>query len=293
MSAASSPSPEPEELVLYEVVEPHIARITLNRPHRRNAILTPDMNVQMKQQFERAEDDDDVKVIILAGAGDFWCAGEDITRTPVESFGLKKGERLPQSRRIRGVSRPKLDILRCDKVVIAAVQGGAIGNGFRLALACDLIVAAENAQFSRVNSRIGFASYDGILPVLLLKLGINRGYELLLTGRRVSAEELHDWGVVCSVVSAESLRDEALRYARAVAAHSTDGLMIGRVAKDMFWDMLGLSAYEAFNHVAHPLFTNLVWREDEANMLRERSQTGSSRDALKRVYERWEELGFE
>src|SRR3954447_25408629 len=87
----------PEDMVLYDVVEPHIARITFNRPHRRNAILTPDMNIEFAKKLQRAEDDDDIKVIILAGAGEHFCSGEDVTRVPVESFGLKKGQRLPQS----------------------------------------------------------------------------------------------------------------------------------------------------------------------------------------------------
>lgn len=289
----ASSTEEAGELALYETVEPHIVKITLNRPHRRNAVLTPQMNNRLHALFTQAEDDDDVKVIILAGAGDYFCAGEDVSRTPVEAFGLKKGQRLPQSRRIRGISRPGLDILRCAKTTIAAVQGGAIGHGFRMALSCDLLIAADDAVFSRVQSRIGFAGYDTFLPVLLLKLGINRGYEMLITGRKVTAAELHEWGVVNSIVTPEALNDEALRYARAVAAHSTDGLMIGRVAKNIFWDALGLSVYETFNQVAHPLFTNLVWRDDEANLLRERSRAANSREALNRVYQRWEDLGFE
>ena len=96
---------DPEDMVLYDVVERHIVRLTLNRPHRRNAILTPDMNEQLKTKLEMAQDDDDVKCIILAGAGKDFCSGEDVSRVPVETFGLKKGQRLPQSYRIRGMSR--------------------------------------------------------------------------------------------------------------------------------------------------------------------------------------------
>jgi enoyl-CoA hydratase len=283
-------------MVLYDVVDPHVARITLNRPHRRNAMLTPDMNVEMARKLDMAEDDDDIKVIILAGAGSYFCAGEDIARVPVETFGMKRGERLPQSPRIHGIQKvhsQSLRLLKCDKTVIAAVQGGAQGLGFNLALCCDLLIAADDASFARRQSRIGFAGFDMILPVTLLKLGLNRGYEVILTGRQVSAAELKRWGVANSVVPERDLPAEALRYARAVAAHSTDGSMIGRQAKKLFWDMVGISQWNNFVSVAHPLFTNLVWRDDEANMLRERVHTGSSREALARVYERWEELGFE
>jgi enoyl-CoA hydratase/carnithine racemase len=285
-----------EDMVLYDVVDRHVAKITLNRPHRRNAILTPEMNIEFGRKLLRAEDDDDIKVIILAGAGSHFCAGEDIGRVPVESFGLAKGKRLPQSPRIHGIQKiqqQSMSLLRCDKTVIAAVQGGAYGLGFNLALCCDLMIAADNAFFARRQSRIGFAGFDMLLPVVLLKLGINRGYEVILTGRLVSSGELKDWGVVSSVVPEDQLEDEALRYAKAVANHSTDGLMIGRQAKKLFWDMLGLSQWATFVNIGHPLFTNLVWRDDEANMLKERAHSASSSEALARVYQRWEELGFD
>jgi enoyl-CoA hydratase/carnithine racemase len=316
-------------MVLYEVVDPHVARITLNRPHRRNAILTPVMNRELKAKIRQAEDDDEVKVIVLAGAGEDFCAGEDIARVPVETFGMRRdppaGEtsgtgsppagtpqtgtpqagtpdagtrrkRLPQSPRIHGIQELQENswaLLKCDKVVIASVQGGALGLGFNLALCCDLIVASDDATFARRQTRIGFAAFDMLLPVVLLKLGINRGYEIILTGRKVTAADLAAWGVVSSVVPVDGLADEALRYARAVALHSTDGLMIGRQAKKLFWDMMGISQWNDFVNIGHPLFTNLVWREDETNLLKERERTGNAREALDAVHRRWEELGFD
>jgi len=294
--AARHEGQTPEEMVLYDVPHAHIAKITFNRPHRRNAILTPDMNIEFARKLRMAEDDDDIKVIILAGEGEHFCSGEDVTRVPVESFGMKKGQRLPQSRRIHGIQKiqeQSISMLRSDKTIIAAVQGGALGLGFNLALCCDLIIAADNATFARRQTRIGFATFDMLLPVVLLKLGINFGYEVIVTGRLVTAQELEQRGVVNSIVPVDGLQDEALRYAKAVAAHSTDGLMIGRQAKKLFWDMLGLSQWWSFVNIGHPLFTNLVWREDEANMLKERAHSNSASEALRRVYQRWEDLGFD
>lgn len=280
--------------VLYEVPERHVARITLNRPDRRNAIQFPEMNQALAEAVERAEDDDDVKVIILTGAGDHFCAGEDVRRTPVETFGLEKGKRLPQSRRMRGITKNlEADFMLSDKTVIAAVRGAALGLGFKLVLESDLIVAADDAKFGRPQTRIGLAGFDMFLPVVLLRLGINRGYEALITGRTIPAQELADWGVLASVVPVAELEDEALRYARAVANHSTDGLMLGRKAIQMFWAMMGMAQWNAFCEVAHPLFTNLVWRDDEVNLYKERQRTGSASAALKSVYRQWEDLGFE
>jgi enoyl-CoA hydratase len=285
---------EDSEWVVYEVPERHIAKITLNRPERRNAIQFPDMNHRLIEAVERAEDDDDIKVVILTGAGQHFCAGEDVRRTPVETFGLEKGKRLPQSHRIRGITKDlEDDFMLCDKVVIAAVRGSALGLGFKLALECDLIVAADDATFGRPQTRIGLAGFDMFLPVVLLRLGINRGYEALITGRTITAQELREWGVLASLVPAPELESEALRYAHAVANHSTDGLMIGRKAMQMFWAMMGMAQWNAFCQVAHPLFTNLVWREDEANLFKERRRTQSAGEALKSVYRRWEDLGFE
>src|SRR5262249_26342048 len=153
------------------------------------------------------------------------------------------------------------DFMLSDKTVISAVRGAALGLGFKLVLQSDLVVAADDARFGRPQTRIGLAGFDMMLPVVLLRLGINRGYEALITGRTISAQELADWGVLASVVPADGLDDEALRYARAVAAHSTDGLMIGRKAIQMFWNMMGWPDWSTFTKVAHPLFTNLVWRD--------------------------------
>lgn len=289
----------PEDLsnsVLYEVVEDHICRITLNRPERRNAIAVPDMSEKLAECLERAQDDDRVKVVVLAANGQDFCAGEDTRKTPVESFGLKKGSRLPQSIRMRQMKKTYEAIQRgliwSDKVVIGACQGNVMGLGFSYALACDLLITAEDARFARRQARIGFAAFDGQMPLALIKLGLNRGMEVLLTGRTVTPQELKDWGVANSVVPAEQLEAEAMRYARAISALSTDGLMLGKRALHQYLHGVGMAGYQNFASVAHPLFTNLVWREDEFNFLRERNTMGN-KDAWKKLNDIFKEQGFD
>lgn len=287
---------DPDTLVLYEMVEPHICRISLNRPHRRNAMLTPEMNDVLLKRFEQAQDDDEVKVIILTGVGGNLCAGEDTARVPVEAFGMKKGGKLGQSRRMRGIrkmTRSTHDaMIWSDKVTIAACPGYVLGLGFTFAMTADLLILADDAVISRKQARIGLAGFELALPLTLMRLGLNRGMELLLTGRTVTPQELKDWGVANSVVPADKVQDEALRYARAVAALSTDGLLLGKRAYQQFLHGMGLSAFQNFASVGHPLFTNLVWRDDEVNFLRERDKEGG-KQAMQRLNKIWDDLGFE
>ena len=281
--------------VLYDVIEPHIARITINRPERRNAILSPDMHELFEERLRRAERDDDVKVVLLAGEGPDFSAGDDVRRMPVEKAGLKKGTKLPQTARIgnaRRLHRHLTNWLEFPKTVIAVCRGAALGAGFNLVLAADLVIAAEGATFGRPQARIGFAGFSTAMPLVLLKLGVNRGYEAMITGRRISVDELREWGVVSSVVPEGELDDEAMRYARAIAHHSADGLMIGKQALITFWHAAGMAQFGDWVEMAHPVFTNLVWRDDEFNFFKERGERGA-KEALGELNRRYAEWGFD
>ena len=283
---------EIDNLVLYEVVEDHIAIVTLNRPERLNAMLAPYSFEEFGVKIARAEDDDNIKVIIVTGAGRGFCGGVDLRRTPVEAAGLRPGERLPQSRRMRAMKgRSRGDLLMCDKTVIVAAKGPCVAAGMSMAIAADLVIAGESAMFSEPEARIGFAGFSPSLPVLALKVGPNRARAMLLTGRMVSAQEFKDWGVVESVVPDDQLMDEAMRWARAVAWHSTDNLMVGRRGMQLFWQLHGTPEFQTFFSVAHPLFTNVVWRDDEFNFFRERNNRGL-KNSLIEMGRQWEEMGF-
>ena len=131
--------------VRYEVVEPHIAVITINRPDRRNAILSPDMHDLFKDRLDRAEADDDIKVVVLEAVGKDFSSGDDVRRLPVEQAGLTRGKRLPQTARMgnaRRLHRHLTNWLEFPKTVIAACQGATLGAGMNLALAADILVVA-------------------------------------------------------------------------------------------------------------------------------------------------------
>ena len=282
-----------DQLVLYEKIDNHIALITLNRPERLNSMLAPYSFQELGRKMGMAEDDDEVKVIILTGAGRAFSAGVDLRRTPIEAAGLRPGQRLPQSLRMHrpGAGSDRASILTSDKTVIAAVNGDAVAAGFHYVMQCDLVVASETARMGEPEARIGFAGFTPDMVMMLLKMGINRGREAILTGRMMPAKELHEWGIVNSVVPQDQVMDEAMRYAKMVAWHSTDNLMLGRRSMRLFWDLMGVPAYNTWTSIAHPLFTNVVWRDDEFNFLRERNKSGL-RGAFDEMRNQWTDMGF-
>ncbi len=284
-----------EDWVRYEVVEPHIAQITINRPERRNAILSPGMHRLFKDRLDRAEDDDQVKVVMLLAEGKDFCSGDDVRRLPVEEAGLRKGERLPQTARLanaRRLHRHLTNWLEFPKTVIAGCKGATLGAGVNLALAADILVVSDDMYLARPQARIGFAGFSTAMPLALLKLGPNRGYEAMITGRKVTAQELREWGVAASMVPAERLRDEALRYARAIAHHSADGLMVGKHALIAFWHAVGMAQFGDWVPMGHTVFSNLSWRDDEFNFMKERGARGG-REAMAELQRRYSEWGFE
>ena len=114
----------------------------------------------------------------------------------------------------------------------------------------------------------------------------------MITGRKVRAAELKEWGVAASIVPADGLRDEALRYARAIAHHSADGLMVGKHALITFWNAVGMAQFADWVPMGHSVFSNLSWREDEFNFMKERTSRGG-REAMAELERRYAEWGFE
>ena len=266
-------------LVLYEVTD-KTATITLNRPDKLNA-YTEEMVDEMYEACQRFAKDDDAWTAIVTGAGDrAFCAGHDLNLV-VESKGQYEDHGSPT------VWYGEFEIY---KPMIAAVNGYAFGGGCSLALSCDIRIASENAVFGYPQPKYGAMSLGGHQRMpKTIPPGI--AMEFMLTGRHIPADEAARWGMVNKVVSQDKLMDEALRYARAVAAHSTDNLMLGRKSMNMFFRLLGVDTYFNYAEVAHPLFTNMVWREDEHNFLRERNKYGN-KEGMRRLNAVWEDLGF-
>jgi enoyl-CoA hydratase/carnithine racemase len=177
--------------------------VTIDRPEVRNALHRP-ASLELESVFDDFAADADAWVAIVTGAGDkAFCAGNDLkyqaagnaTQWPDSGFG--------------GLTAR----FSMDKPVIAAVNGLALGGGFEIALACDLIVAAETAQFALPEPHVGLAATAGGLLRLPHQIPLKRAMAMILTGQRVSAEEGHAWGFVNEVVPQGQVLDVAMEWA--------------------------------------------------------------------------------
>lgn len=286
-----------EETVLYDIVEPHIARITLNRPEMGNALYSPLSELEIGKKLGMAEADDDVKVVILRGNGPTFCSGGNANRLPAEAWGLRPGEKPPQSKRMQGFREVNYSFIRqlyyCSKTVIVEAKGWVAGGGYIMAMGADLCIAGESSKFARLDQRLAFAGFDEVTFVMsFLHFGPKRARELVLTGRGMGPQEAMDWGLVNEVVPDDQLEEATLRWARAVALMPTDGLMIGKIYMHMCYDAMGLHGALTGATLAHTVMQNLRWRPDEFNFLNERNKMGSVRKAVDALNDRFAKLGF-
>lgn len=287
--------PIEDTVIVDRALEPHIAAVTLNRPHKHNALFPPEGFEVVARALVDLAEDDDVKVIILRGEGPSFCSGDDLNRTPFEAFGGTPGQRLPQSKRVVGIRQTTnlfRTIVELPKPVIVQAHGTLLGAGFQMALCADLCIAAESARFSRAEQRIGFAGQDPWTNQLaILTMGLKRSRELLLTGRAIDAATALDWGIVNEVVPDAELPETVMRWARGIASHAMDGLVIGRQHHQTTLSNMGFHQTYAMSMMSHPLFTNVVWREDEWNFLKERNRADRTSTAFSEREQRWNDAG--
>ena len=183
-----------------------ITIITIDRPAVYNALHRP-AHLELHDAFDRFAEDQDQWVAIITGAGEkAFCAGNDLKH---QAAG---GERGWGASGFGGLSH-RLDL---TKPVIAAVNGFAMGGGFEIALACDLIVAAENATFALPEPSVGLAATAGGLLRLPREIGMKRAMGMILTGRRVNAEEGLSLGFVNEVVPTHQALSGAKRWAQQI-----------------------------------------------------------------------------
>jgi enoyl-CoA hydratase/carnithine racemase len=218
------------DILEYEVSD-HIATVTLNRPEAMNA-LTRELYGDLEAAFRDAHRDPEVRCVIVTGEGRAFCSGDDVKQ-------LMLGEQRDTSQqRLRDV-RPRptpaaVAILECDKPVIAAVNGPAVGWGMELALFCDIRIASDRAKFGELFIKRGLVADVGGLWRLPNIVGQSKAAELLFTGEVIDAAEAERIGLVSRVVPHEELMAATRELASKIAAnppiamrYMKEGLRVG------------------------------------------------------------------
>jgi 2-(1,2-epoxy-1,2-dihydrophenyl)acetyl-CoA isomerase len=184
--------------------------LTLNRPARRNAIDL-ELRVVLAEAIEGAMADQDVRVIVVTGAGGTFCSGGDITT-------MRRQGPVPVRTRTQAVQRVVRAIWNGPKPVLAAVEGYAIGAGAALALACDRVIAAADSTFGMSFTGVGIAGDTGIFASLPARAGVNVARQLLLMPRRLTAAEALALGLADAVTEPGTALARALADAEVIAA---------------------------------------------------------------------------
>jgi enoyl-CoA hydratase/carnithine racemase len=221
--------------ILYDVSE-RVCTITLNRPARLNAV-TSVMIQELVAAFDRADADDDVRVVIVTGAGRAYCAGADLGAGGRTFDGPARGHAEAPEYHRDGGGLVTLRIFDMMKPVIAAINGPAVGFGITMTLAMDVRLASTAARMGFVFARRGVvpeACSTWFLPRLV---GISRAAEWVCTGRVFSAEEAREAGLVSRVLAPEALLTAALDLAREIA-DNTSAISVA-LSRQMLWRMLG------------------------------------------------------
>jgi 2-(1,2-epoxy-1,2-dihydrophenyl)acetyl-CoA isomerase len=201
-----------------------VARIVINRPERKNA-LANDMRAELAAAFEMANRDDDVRAVILTGAGDTFCAGADVSKMVPRDV---KGSRNNLQQNAHVLIR---NLYNIEKPVIAAVRGSTVGIGLSMMLACDMVIASETSRFSCIFTRRGLAPDSGAAFFLSRVIGLARARELVFTARFFTAQEAASMDLITRVVSDDQLEAAAGELALTLAAQPTYALAM---AKKMF-----------------------------------------------------------
>ena len=256
--------------VLYEVAD-HIATITFNRPERQNTISGPMLNAFTERLVE-ANEDDEVRVVVVTGAGRFFCAGLDL-RSGIASGAAEDGESKPRAPATNLDLRntPPTVLHGVDKPTICALNGSAAGYGMDLALGCDIRIMADAAKLSAAFTARGVLPESGGTWILPRLLGWSKAAELVFSGRTLAAEECLSIGLVSKVVPADEVAASARSLAEEIAANAP-------LAVQATKRMMRMGMNENFNdHVHHvflqllPLFNSADFREGMAAFMERRA----------------------
>ncbi|MFC1937339.1 enoyl-CoA hydratase/isomerase family protein [Chloroflexota bacterium] len=227
----------------------HVGLITLNRPEKLNTFTTQ-LATELNEALKEMDKDQQVRVVIIKGAGRAFCAGIDVSEMPGKSpLEIRSWVNL--------MDKHNIVLVDMGKPVIAAVHGAAVANGCGLAAACDFTIASEDARFGTTAINLGLYCFGVSLP-LSRCLGKKKSLGLLLTGDIIDAMEAERIGLVNKVVPREELEEAALALAEKLASKSPIALKMGKESFYKMWDM----AYDEALAYLPGMFTILSSTED-------------------------------
>lgn len=198
-----------------------IGRISFDTPGRRNA-LSPEERYEMADMIRDLRHDGDVRVVLIRGLNGDFCAGADVSRMGKDTQGSAR------ARMQRGVGAIARELAALEKPVVSAVGGVAVGFGWSVALASDVVIAAESARFSMIFSKRGLAPDGGAIHFLIRHIGQLRAKELAFSARILGAPEALEMGLVSRVVPDDQLEAEAEAYCQQLLAMPTLALGMTR-----------------------------------------------------------------
>ena len=283
--------------IIYEK-EGELARIIFNRQDKLNTFDFPsDKGIcyEFDNALDQAAEDDDLKVVIIKGAGRAFCAGHDLERIyrVYEEWDEEPGKRRPSQRSRLSVDKEWLGmyikLLTHPKVTIAQVHGYCIGEGMLILEHSDIAIVAEDAHLSHAEQRLGFAGSGAPLISLFQTIGYKRARGMLLTGEAINGVEAERIGLATKAVPPDKLEEETEKLAKEICLLPKDGIAIGKASNHLICDILGLTKGWVQGYLTHTLFTNLRYESGEWIFVKDRKDKGARAGFHKRDA-RYEEI---
>jgi enoyl-CoA hydratase/carnithine racemase len=256
----------------------HIARLTIDRPARKNA-YDPPMREQMRRSLHEVADDDDVKVLLIRGADGVFSTGADMANAYSWYDTADGPMRRPSQRRRLAVDRNSFgfyhDLLHYPKVTVGQVERYALGGAFEIALMCDLAVVGRGAKLGMPGAQL-LGPALGNLHLFFHRLGPVMTRRLLYTGELVRGAEVEHLGLFTEVAADDDVAPRAEWWAARVTRMPADGLAIAKAGFALVEQTQAYVGEEATGALMHAYATNLRFEDDEFNFVKERAAHGTS-----------------
>lgn len=257
------------------------AYVTLNRPEKKNA-MTTSMWEALMTAYDRAEADDDVRLVVLQGAGSDFCTGHDLGEVGKE-YGETTIDEKGRPRRPSQRARLQHDqhyigrfrrIFNSLKPTLSLVRGYCLGAGLYLAEASDLVIAADTAKMGHPEQKLGLSGAAYFAAWEMMTMGPRKARELLLMAEVWDAQTACANGLINKVVSEAALLDAGEEWAERIVRLPRDGIVLGKAATNLAMDSLGISSQFSYGHILHALATNVRYEKDEFNFMKQRRDKG-------------------